>query len=81
MSHLEEAERIAERLCHEPYNPLTNNCFFKSAKLKRECAALGIPIKIVACICLAKAHLFGFWMTIPVIHGWAVVEGKKIETS
>ena len=30
---------------------------------------------------LARARLFGRWLTIPVIHGWGEVEGKRIETS
>jgi len=81
VSNLEKVEEIAERLRQEPYSLLTNDCFVKSVKLKRECAALGIPARVVACIGLAKARLFGLWMTIPVIHGWAVVEGKRIETS
>ncbi len=82
MSHLEKVEKIAERLRREPYNFLTNDCFIKSLKLKRECQALGIPVKVVACIGLVRAHVLGlWWMTIPVIHGWAEVEGKRIEVS
>ena len=81
MSHLEEAEAIAERLRQEPYIFLKNDCFIKSVRLKRECQALGIPARVVACIGLSRARLFGIWLTIPVVHGWAEVEGKRIETS
>ena len=82
MSHLEKAEEIAERLRREPYNLLTNDCFIKARKFKRECKALGIPARVVACIGLVRARVFGlWWMTIPVIHGWAEVEGKRIEVS
>ncbi len=81
VNNLEKAEKIAERLRQEPYNLLTNDCLTKSIRLKRECKALGIPVRVVACIGLARARLFGFWLTIPVIHGWGEVEGKRIETS
>ena len=81
VNNLEKAEKIAERLRQEPYNLLRNDCITKSIRLKRECKALGIPARIVACIGLARARLFGFWLTIPVIHGWGEVEGKRIETS
>jgi len=82
MSNLEKVEEIAERLRHEPYNLRANDCFIKSSKLKRECEPLGIPVKIVACIGLVRAKVFKlWWMTIPVIHGWAEVEGKRIEVS
>jgi hypothetical protein len=82
VSNLEKAEEVAERLRHEPYNLLTNDCFIKARKLKRWCKALGIPVRIVACIGLVRARVFRlWWMRIPVIHGWAEVEGKRIETS
>ena len=81
MNNLEKAEKIAERLRQEPYNLLRNDCLTKSVRLKRECKALGIPARAVACIGLARARLFERWLTIPVIHGWGEVEGKRIETS
>jgi hypothetical protein len=82
MSNLEKAQEMAERLRKEPYSFLTNDCLIKSAKLKKECVPLGIPVRIVACIGLARAQVFRlWWMTIPVVHGWAEVEGKRIEVS
>jgi len=81
VNNLEKVEKIAERLRQEPYNLLRNDCITKSIRLKRECKALGIPVRVVACIGLARARLFGFWLTIPVIHAWGEVEGKRIETS
>jgi len=82
MSDLEKVEELAEKLRHEPYNMLTNDCFIKSLKLRRECQKLGIPVRLVACIGLARAKVFRlFWMTIPVIHGWAEVDGQRIEVS
>lgn len=81
MSHLEKVEAIAERLRREPYHTFTNDCIIKSARLKKECRALGIPARVVVCLGLAKAGLFGRWLTVPVIHSWAEVEGKRIETS
>jgi hypothetical protein len=81
MNRLDEVERLAEKLRHEPYHTLTNDCIIKARKLKKACAPLGIPVKVVACIGLARARLFGRWWTLPVIHGWAEVEGKRIEVS
>jgi hypothetical protein len=82
MSNLEKAQEIAERLRKEPYSFLTNDCLIKSLKLKKECKPLGISARIVACIGLVRAQVFRlWWMTIPVIHGWAEVEGKRIEVS
>jgi hypothetical protein len=81
MSNIEKAEIIAEKLRQEPYNLLFNDCITKSLRLKRECKAIGIPVRVVACIGLARAKWFGCWLTIPVIHGWGEVEGKRIETS
>ncbi len=82
MSNLKKAERIAERLRQEPYNLFRNDCFTKSIRFKRQCKALGISARVVACIGLARARLlFGRWLIIPVIHGWGEVEGKRIEVS
>jgi hypothetical protein len=82
MSNLEKAQEMAERLRKEPYRFLTNDCLIKSAKLKKECKPLGISARIVTCIGLVRAQVFRlWWMTIPVVHGWAEVEGKRIEVS
>ena len=81
MRQLEEAEEIAERLRHEPYILFKNDCISKSIRFKRACQTLGIPARAVACIGLGRARLFGHWLTIPVIHGWGEVGGKRIETS
>ncbi|MFH1647395.1 MAG: hypothetical protein ABID71_06925 [Chloroflexota bacterium] len=81
MNKFEKVEEIAEKLRQEPYHTLTNDCITKSVRLKRQCRALGIPVRVVVCIGLARARWFGRWMTIPVIHGWGEVEGKRIETS
>ena len=82
MSNLGKVEEIAERLRKEPYSFLTNDCLIKSSKLKKACKPLGIPVRIVACIGLGRAKVFRlWWMTIPVVHGWAEVEGKRVEVS
>lgn len=82
MNHLEKIETIAERLRHEPYHLLTSDCFIKALTLRRECKPLGIPVRIVACIGLVRAQVFKlWWLTIPVIHGWVEVEGRRIEVS
>ena len=81
MNNLEKAEELAERLRQEPYHPLKNDCLTKSIRFKRQCQALGIPARTVACIGLARTRLLGCWLTIPLIHGWGEVAGKRIETS
>lgn len=81
MNSLEKAEEIAEKIRQEPYHLLKNDCIIKSARLKRECQALGIPAGVVVCIGRGRAKLFGRWLTIPVLHAWAKVEGKRVETS
>ena len=81
MSNLEKAEVIAEKLRQEPYNLFNNDCITKSVRLKKACKAMGIPVRVVVCIGLVKARWFGRWFTIPIIHGWGEVEGKRIETS
>ncbi len=80
-TNLEIAEEIAEKLRQEPYHLFKNDCFVKSVKFKKRCEAVGIPARAVACIGFARARFFGRWFTIPAIHGWGEVEGKRIETS
>ena len=82
MNNLQKADEIAVKLRQEPYNLLTNDCYKKSIKLKRQCETLGIPVRIVACIGMVRAKVFKlWWMTIPVIHGWAEVDGHRVEVS
>lgn len=81
MDNLKKAEELAEQLRQEPYFLFRNDCISKSLRLKRQCKKLGIAARVVVCIGISKAKWFGFWITIPVIHGWGEVEGKRIETS
>jgi hypothetical protein len=81
MDNIEKVEEIAEKLRREPYSFLTNDCITKSVRLKRACQAMGIPAKVVVCLGLARAWWFGRWFTIPVIHAWGEVAGRRIETS
>jgi hypothetical protein len=81
MTNLESAGRIAEQLRQEPYKLLSNDCITKSRRLQKECRKLGIPCKVVVCIGIARAKWLGRWLTIPVIHGWGEIEGKRVETS
>ena len=80
-SNVDRADSIAEKLRQEPYRLLDNDCITKSCRLKKECRAVGIPARVVVCIGLARARWFGRWLTIPVIHGWGEVEGRRVETS
>ncbi len=74
-------EAFAEKLRQEPYHLIGNDCVIKSWRLKRECQKRGIPARVVVCLGLSRAHLFGRWRTVPVFHGWAEVAGKRVETS
>jgi len=38
-------------------------------------------VRVVICIGRSQAKLFGRWLTIPVIHSWGEVAGKRIEVS
>lgn len=78
---MEKVEAIAERLRREPYHLLKNDCIIKSQRLKRECQRLGVPARVVLCIGLVQARVFGRWVTMPVVHAWAEVAGKRVETS
>jgi hypothetical protein len=81
MDNILKAEEIAWKLRQEPYRLLSNDCITKSVRLKKQCRALSIPVKVVICIGLARARWFGHSLIIPVVHGWGEVEGKRIETS
>lgn len=81
MSNIEQADAIAEKLRQETYHVFRNDCITKSRRFKKQCRALGIPARQVACIGISPARFFGHWVTIPVIHGWGEVEGKRFETS
>jgi len=81
MSDLAKVENIAEELRREQYILFRNDCITKSRRLKRQCKLLGVDVKVVICIGLGRAWWFKRWLTIPVVHGWAEVNGKRIETS
>ena len=81
MDNFKKAEELAEKLRQEPYVLFKNDCISKSLRLKRQCKDLGIDASVVVCIGISKAKWFGQCLTIPVIHGWGEVEGKRIETS
>lgn len=77
----DELAELAESLRREPYHLLKNDCITKSRRLKKECKRLGIPARVVVCLGLGEARVFGRWRTIPVLHAWAEVAGRRVETS
>jgi hypothetical protein len=81
MDKVAVAEAIAEKLRQEPYVLFRNDCLTKSKRLRKACQPLGIDVKVIACIGIARAYWFRRWLTVPVIHGWAEVDGMRIETS
>lgn len=81
MGNFETADKVAEKLRQESYHLLRNDCITKSMRLKKACKTIGIPVRVVVCIGRARAKWFGLWLTVPVIHAWGEVEGKRLETS
>jgi len=76
-------EEIAERLRHEPYNLLFNNCIVKTIRFVRECKKVEIDAKAVFCFGLVPARLLSLAkaVNLPVPHAWAQVNGERIELS
>ena len=81
MTNPDEIEQLAEQLRREPYHLLKDDCLTKSARLKKKCLSIGVKARVVVCLGLARAKWFNRWLTIPDIHGWCEVSGKRIETS
>lgn len=81
MNNVEKADLLAEKLRQEPYHLFRNDCIIKSFRLKRQLKAMGIPAKVCICLGTSPGKWFGSWMTLPIIHAWAEVEGRRIETS
>jgi hypothetical protein len=81
LDDLEKAEQMAEKFRQEPYSLFTNDCITKSFRLKRKCRAIGISSSVVICVGMATTEWFSRRLTIPVIHAWGEVAGKRIETS
>ena len=82
-SILQKADKIAESLRQEPYSLLTNDCITKSVRFVRACRKQGIKACAVLTIGRSRACLpfIRRWATIPVIHCWGEVEGKRMEVS
>jgi hypothetical protein len=75
-------DEIAERLRKEPHHILgfrKSNCIAKSFRFKKECKEIGVDARVVICIGLIRFRPLRFWFTLPVIHGWGEVGGKRIE--
>ena len=79
----QEAERIAEELRRECYSFLFNDCIVKSIRFVRACRRRGIKAQVVLTLGRARARLplLARWATIPVIHAWGDVRGRRIEVS
>ncbi len=70
---------IAERIRKEPFNMLTNNCLRKSFKFRKECRKIGIEVGIVFALVLTRCDKFPLPRYVVWFHGWAVVDGRRIE--
>ncbi len=73
-------EEVADRLRAEPFHTLRNNCLVKSFRFKRECARRGIRARVVISLGYTRVKR-RLRLTIPIIHAWGEVEGKRIEVA
>jgi hypothetical protein len=74
-------EIIADSLRNEPFHTLRNNCLVKSFRFKRQCLKEGIAARVVIAFCCAPVRRGCFNLTIPIIHAWAEVDGRRIEVA
>lgn len=82
-------EEIADSIRAEPFHSLCNNCLVKSLRFKKECLRRGIEARVVVCFGYTRVirHpsmiLLGRMkgLTIPIIHTWGEVEGRRIEVA
>lgn len=72
---------IVEELRAEPYSLFWNNCIRKSFKFKRQCKKVGVNARVCICLGVVRAKPLNCWITIPTVHAWADINGKRIETA
>ena len=74
-------EEIAERIRHEPFHSLTNNCFIKSIKFKRACSKLDIRVAVVASLSTVEFRRWGIHFWFLIIHAWAFANERRLEVA
>ena len=75
-------DAIIDKLRREPTHlfSLRHNCIGKSFRLKKFGHSLDVKVRVVIALCLAQNKRFWFLPpTVPTFHGWAEVDGKRIE--
>lgn len=70
---------IAERIRGEPFHMLTNNCFRKSLKFRRECRKVGIRVRVVLALVITPCDRLLLPPYVVWFHAWAEVDGQRIE--
>ena len=73
-------EAVADSIRVEPFHSLWNNCLVKSFRFKRECARRGIEARVVISFGYTR-FIRRVRLTIPIIHAWGEVEGRRIEVA
>ena len=73
-------EEVADSIRGEPFHALWNNCLIKSFRFKRDCARKGIKARVVVSFGYTRV-ISHIRLTIPIIHAWGEVEGRRIEVS
>jgi hypothetical protein len=73
-------EEVADSIRREPFHSLRNNCLVKSFRFKRECARRGIEARVVISLGYTRV-MRRIRLTIPIIHAWGEVEGRRIEVA
>ncbi len=73
-------EEVADSIRAEPFHSLWNNCLVKSFRFKRECARRGIAARVVVSLGYTRV-VRRIRLTIPIIHAWGEVEGRRVEVA
>ncbi len=85
-------EEVADSIRSEPFHWLWNNCLIKSFRFKKKCSQRGIKARVVVSfgytrvirhirLPAAPSELRQAGLTIPIIHAWGEVAGRRIEVS
>lgn len=78
---MEQVHDIAEKIRHEPFNTITNNCLIKSLRFKRACKEAGIDVAVVMTFGIVEFRRYGLHGRLPFIHTWAYVDHTRVEVA
>ncbi len=76
-----ELHNIAEKIRHEPFHSLTNNCIIKSFKFRKACKNAGIDAAAVIAFGIVELNRFGLHGKFPFFHSWGYANHTRIEVA